>query len=517
MKTALEIQALIAAEHVALAKGEAVGARHHFLVCEHNLDDLKSKLDKMSRRAVKLSMEPVTYTIGDYLDETLVREREDGSKRKILVRKYAVEIHGTRPVLAGYIFAGTIQHLSSSETGKNENIIRCILPDLQPPLSYRTASNKCEHCHTIRRRTDTHLVYHSATGTWKQIGTNCLVDFLGSVEADTLARQAEHLWEALVAAGEGEEEGFGGAKIKPRYSVLEVLVLTTGAIKQYGWISKSKAKEYDKTATADIVYRNLWDDESKLKKDGMLILAESCSKEEAEKALVWASEISDADTERSDYMYNLRVISKAGTIEPRLFGYTCSIVSGYNRTIAQEQERKLRPVSNFVGEIGKREIFTLTVVSMNSLESEWGVTHLYLFTDSEGNRLKWFGSSILRVKDEEAAPPLNSDGSVTPGAYIERDVVVGEIVTVKATVKSHDVYCKECAKIAKDKAEYDYETGRNKPYDANCKCGKGMKQTNLSRVATYVAPAPKVKKARAKGSKGENLAAGGEVNASAEA
>lgn len=238
MLTAQEVKTLIETERNALETNNAVAARVYFLIVEEKLPELTKKLDGMIRRASKIGVAPISYTVGsDHLDETYTRELDDGSKRNYVVRYKVLHIQGETPKLNGWVFAATIQHLDGGE-----NIIRNIT-DMVAPVQYRTAPSRCDHCKTSRRRIDTHLVYHSATGVWKQVGANCIADFLGGVEATRLARQAEYFWEALAAAGEGEE-GFGyGGSMKPRYSVLEVLTLSAGAIEQFGWLSRSKARE----------------------------------------------------------------------------------------------------------------------------------------------------------------------------------------------------------------------------------------------------------------------------------
>jgi len=71
--------------------------------------------------------------------------------------------------------------------------------------------------------------------------------------------------------------------------------------------------------------------------------------------------------------------------------------------------------SEYFGTVGKREIFTLTVIGMKDIESDFGSTTLYMFRDLAGNRAKWFCSC---------------------GTSLGVDVTY----TVKATVKAHDEY-----------------------------------------------------------------------------
>jgi hypothetical protein len=79
------------------------------------------------------------------------------------------------------------------------------------------------------------------------------------------------------------------------------------------------------------------------------------------------------------------------------------------------------PESGWVGEIGERRQFTLRLVNRIDCETQWGRSYLHLFTDEQGNRYKWFGSTKLR---NQADNPVDIEA----------------VVMVKATVKKHDLY-----------------------------------------------------------------------------
>jgi hypothetical protein len=150
----------------------------------------------------------------------------------------------------------------------------------------------------------------------------------------------------------------------------------------------------------------------------------------------------------SDYEWNVLTAVKAGLVNYRTANLVASILPSYRRHMGQLQERAALPPSNHVGTVGERLILTLTITRIFTHEGEFGCTFIHGFRDEAGNDLVWFGSSQLTEAD---------------GKRHE----VGDTVTVKGTVKGHNEY-------------------------------KGRKQTQLSRVALYTPPAPKVRKPRAK-------------------
>ena len=465
MLTPAEIQNLIVAETEARRANKPVTPRRDFLIQEPNLPDLCKRLDGLVRRTAKLNVSGLKYEVGEFADIPTRVSYPDPisdsgiSYRTVLRRCFALHIDGESPKLGGWSFAGTVQHLKQDD-GTTVNIVRSIL-EIPAPLQYRTSDPYCEHCNTSRRRADTFLVYHSERGEWKQIGRNCTADFLGHADAERLALFAEHLSEALGACGTDEEGGFGGGRGQnERWPILDVLAQTKACIEAFGWLSRSKAKEEEnegKTATADIVVINLDPFLATRKGNEHFIVKEVTSQHVAlaEAAVEWARNLPEVDVEKSDYLSNIRTIAKIGAVDAKLAGYACSIVPGYcreqDKLREREAEAKLGTVSEHVGSVGERLILTVTVIKIQHIESDFGVSSLYVMADSKGNRFKWFCSGE----------------GLYDGA---RKIEPGETCTIKGTVKKLEVY-------------------------------KSIKMTALSRCSVHVEKAPKEKKARAKKSK----------------
>lgn len=68
--------------------------------------------------------------------------------------------------------------------------------------------------------------------------------------------------------------------------------------------------------------------------------------------------------------------------------------SAYQREVDRlagiEYTKKNRPVSQFVGTVGKREEFTVTVNKLIGREGNYGHSTIHLMTDAAGNKLTWF-------------------------------------------------------------------------------------------------------------------------------
>jgi hypothetical protein len=100
--------------------------------------------------------------------------------------------------------------------------------------------------------------------------------------------------------------------------------------------------------------------------------------------------------EDSPYLHNLSAMAIAGSVPGHKVGLMASAVQAWKRAQAKRAEET---VSQFVGDLGKRCDFKVTLVRTTDLHSEWGTKTLHNFIDEAGNRLVWFstGYSPLRI------------------------------------------------------------------------------------------------------------------------
>jgi hypothetical protein len=114
-------------------------------------------------------------------------------------------------------------------------------------------------------------------------------------------------------------------------------------------------------------------------------------------AIAWCAEISDQEVDASDYLYNIRTIARRGLVSNRQYGYSASIVSGYQKhlgTLIRKQRLADQAlVSKHVGEVGDRSIFSLLVEKVIASEGAYGPSFIHLMSDAENNRFVWFSSA----------------------------------------------------------------------------------------------------------------------------
>ncbi len=392
----------------------AIGGRV-FRVVRFNLDSLTKRVEKINRRAVKLGVEPIILTV---TDESFDREVIENGKVKEVISYVFVVLSQNTVKLNGYQFAATIEH---DEDG---NVVRTV-PGVEGDfIRFRTAPALCEHCNTIRRRNDTFVVLHE-DGHTKQVGRNCLVDFLGS-DAMRAAQVAEWMIELEDAAESAERDFTGGAAVRV-YDLAEFLTHVALMIRENGWVSKSAASDY-KTPTAILAESNMNECIAKQYREPQgwgrdadwHVLPSAEDREAADAAIAWAREhFGSMDiNERSDFDHNMAVATAKDFLPTRRTGLAAYAVQAHRKAIEVEVTKQAKAVSSFVGSEGEKITVQVTVSRIVELADRYsfdgGTKPLYLMVDGNGNTIKWFASNY------------NSG------------MKAGESYTVTGTVKRHE-------------------------------------------------------------------------------
>ena len=252
-------------------------APRYFSIPDAKLADLKASLDKMIRKAARLGIEACSYTVGEAFDKPyicrfdldsgsykLIRFEGNAEELKlaekdgdIRYRRFVeVEVAGPNPVLAGWEFVATLQHLRDEETGKVVNLLR-VRPGVEakiPEVFKTTPSTNCDHCNQHRQRTDTYVVRNVTTNEWKQIGSTCIKDFLGGIDPRTAAAILEWYYETEKLCGGDEDEG--GERFsrgEARWPLRYALAVAAAIIREKGWTSRKTADEFGYSSTGMLV------------------------------------------------------------------------------------------------------------------------------------------------------------------------------------------------------------------------------------------------------------------------
>lgn len=370
-----------------------------YRIPEQNLATLQFRMAKLIRRCNRIKVAAPVLTVGSF--EDVPYKNEHGFDR--VRRYYTVTLESAgRPKIDGYEFAAVLSPITDEDGKLLGNVLRMV-PGFegQLPERFRNATNYCDHCKTERRRLETFVI--ASEDGFRQIGRNCLANYLGLTNPEQLAAIAEILIDADELAGMAEEDGerFGGGYVPERVALDEVLTVAASAIRLYGWLSNKSAKEFEKTSTSTRVRE--WIFGSKKDRDNFehKLTATDEDKKLAEDTCEWLSTIVPGD---NDYLFNLSLLAKAVSVTSKNFGIAVSAINAFSREKEREIRRNQRieadSKSEFIGAVGDRiTIENAVVLYTTTFESQYGVTHFFKFK-AQDNILVYFASNAMFEQGE---------------------------------------------------------------------------------------------------------------------
>lgn len=365
-----------------------------FVIPAANKSMVEEHIVKLNKRAQKLSLPEITLTWGKAFFES---RDVNGNTQNVLV--IPVDVVGPLSVsYDGWKFLATLQHLPTGE-----NIIRTISDsDWVVPAEYHNSGSQCEHCQVKRYRKDTYVVVRESDGKTYQVGSSCISDFLGGNSPDDILKRATLAAELIDFMNNSSRGGFG-PRDEGVFHIQTFLANTVACIRDYGWVSKSDAKNSGNKATVVYVLDNFDLNSSKVTDE---------DKDKAHKAVEWVENLSDEECEASDYLHNIRAIARSGMVGLRTAGFAASIIVAYDKDVAK---RKPKMISSHVGAVKMREEFDITLKNIYNGRSDWGPYTRYTFQDDRGNILTWTSS-------------------------VEQDLEVNKKYTIRGTVKAHSEF-----------------------------------------------------------------------------
>jgi hypothetical protein len=317
-------------------------------------------------------------------------------------------VTGTAPRIAGWTFVATLEW----DTVSKQAVIRKI-DGLDVDLSTaRPQAEWCDHCNTARTRSNTYLLRHD-DGSFKQVGSTCLREFLG-VEVN------------LQLLGFNPYEGCDtqGIRRPERLSLISTFEDVIAITRAFGWVSAGAAyNDSSKLSTKERFGAFHWDHSTKglgaETRQGAADKYREDDKDLAATILTWVRTVVD----NSEYIENLKAACAADddTFNVHNLGLVVSAPFAYQRYIERQEAKAAEAKGNvnsvYQGTVGERlRGLKLTVKSVRYIDGAYGLTTLYVFTDEAGNSFKWFCSASAS------------------------DFEVGQVVVLDGTVKKHEEF-----------------------------------------------------------------------------
>lgn len=389
-----------------------------FEIPSWNVENLKDELKKLNKRADKLGcghLRLVEHGSKEYIHPEYLQAVELGvmtreQAPKVIYYKYSIE--GDAPKLAGWEFLGTLDH----NTIPGQVVVNTVPGQSIPPKFYESEA-LCEHCNTIRYRTETFVMQHES-GDYKQVGRQCIKDFLGH-SPNQILQLMSRIRKLVGEIEDGEQEKFyGGFVGEYFYDNVEVLKVTAAVIRTYGWTPRLKQDGLN-NATANIVEELFLPAMNadvarakKLLKEEISWDAEQDAKD-AKAAMEWLK-TQDASNE---YMHNLKIVAENPHGVPyKMFGYWCSLMSAYYKAVAKEYKTSIQKrISEWYGKVKDKVEVNIKVEDIISFDGYYGATRIHKMIDTDGHAFTWFSTGHSKMR--------------RGGEY-----------RIKGTVKKHDDY-----------------------------------------------------------------------------
>lgn len=397
-----------------------------FTIPTFQFEDFVARFAKLNRKAKKLGCVPASYNV---IGETTIKvaapddpETHYTAKKKFYeIPAKLVTVIGTAPQVGNHQLLARIEYLGDGEQSKLFHTV----PGTNIKVDERfrgLSAHVCEHCNRNRVRRDTFVVRNVVDGEQKQIGRNCLADFIGGVSPEQIAANAAYL-RLFDSVGSDNDNSFRGY-FHNHVDTLEVLKLTSVYISLYGWVPKSQADAgFRPTASRVADHFCSQVHFTQEEKNEIRRVNELADDEihlvRANEVIAWIKN-DLAPIAKSDYELNLCTLVVNDLTETRHLGIVCSAVSAYQRAMNRGVEYAKKKLdgakSEFVGAVGDRlRDIVVSVQFVKTMSSIYGPTTLVKFVDEKGNIMSWFASG-------------------------DKTYQAGQNMTITGTVKAHKEY-----------------------------------------------------------------------------
>lgn len=279
--------------------------------------------------------------------------------------------------------------------------------ELALPSRFRTAKPFCEHCNTMRSRNKTVVIYNTQTKQFKQVGTTCLREYTGGIDAEAIA--------AFEEAIKSPEEFLGvSGSSKFFIETKDYLSAVVATMSLYGFMSKKKAAEineevrYNKnakrveaTCTKAVHLMTNNEKPNEMSNKWHNIYKSKDTEAFVEDALEWIKSYN----EPNDFMENLRVICSGSHIKVSDVGFAACLMDLYKRHLEYEKTRKQKEKDNemyrYYGEVGEKVTLNGKLACVTSYSTQFGVMYIYkMIYDSA--IFVWKTSKYLGIDDSGA-------------------------------------------------------------------------------------------------------------------
>ena len=369
--------------------------------------------------------------------------------RPVLVND--LTITGGLPTLNGWTLLGALDW-----QGADEITVRTA-PGQAVPARYYVpgARPTCDHCEVNRARKNCYVIAGPG-GEVRQVGAQCLADYVRSADAERCADLLVNMWAALdSSAGADEDEGCMRYRAEPRTALGTWVAMAAAVVRcDRRYVSKAQTERRGGMSTGQKVSLLVHHGDTREGRElarGLDLEVTPADTILAQRAIAWAAATFTREGNHNEFEHNLGTIARLGYVDGKAEGTAGYMAEAYKRTLAPAA--KPPPACHLSAEVGERVTFDAEVVRVSSYDSAWGTTFITVLrrlptgtvsglpvqdTPDAGANVVWKSKETIWTRGHgqlaaDGSMPAWGEGSWVPAA-------TGARVTVKATVKAHGTY-----------------------------------------------------------------------------
>ena len=398
--------------------------------------DLKPLFDKeiakINKIAAKVGAEPVVVNVTREAYRTVREPDPDrgGTQREYQIKTLEINVRGTTPRATAadgshWSFVGVI---TPSATGRS---MLKLAPGVEDNDTIRELYNRdpyfCDYCRTTRRRNETFIVANG--GTYRQVGRNCLKDFVGGANPHTLLQYFSWFndidaYFQATAGNAGGGDGSGG-RYTAYYTPQQVMAATVACVQHYGGYRSAKSETGATThAVRDALWGRLPPNATQAEREDRERLLARIDTEgvqqQAASILQWFNQMPQETKDSNSFFNNVDIMVQDDAVESRMVGYIVGLYPSWQRDQQQnaEQGDGVRLVKEWPADWGDGPLpiseRSATVKFVKHVQGMYGSVQIVyiMFADGYGASWKYSGSQTVEQGDV-----LTMTGSLEKDTY----------------------------------------------------------------------------------------------------
>lgn len=334
-------------------------------------------------------------------------------KGKIGYLDISIDIPDFKEVVPGYKLVGVAEYKNAdrNEFGGDYEGITHVFDEAhwKEVEKYRNTKNaKCDHCGVNRYRSSVLIIYNEDKQEYLCVGSSCVKDFLGiDYNPYLLFSKLERFINVFEEYDRASlEKGYKRIIALDLYEIVAVALFFIDVSKEKRYVSKKESEAKGIFATSEYVLEYYYNYDS-MKKDYGSIYDILFKYGEKAKHIINIVKNNIDIIQEGSYKNNIITLINTEANNIKYTSMVVSIIGIYNMIERKKKEKEENSNTKEINKkqseyinasIGSKIEIPLTVINIRKLETDYGITTMYIFNDDNENVLIWFSSKDVGLE-----------------------------------------------------------------------------------------------------------------------